>query len=232
MFNQSYDDKLHVLGRFWLSVALAVIFIVPAAICVYYNAWPPITGVLRGFIGVAPVFWTIGIIEVFTYTPMLGTGGTYLTFVTGNLTNLKIPCALNAMKAAKVKPGSEEGDVITTIAIAVSSLVTMTIIALGVFLLRYIQPVLSNEVLTPAFANILPALFGGLAVVFISRDWKISIIPVIVMVTLFIAFPILSEKIGSGTLVPIGAVVAIAGARILYKKGWLDDVKQIGRAHV
>ena len=52
--------------------------------------------------GVAPIFWTVGTIEVITYVPMLGVGGSYLGFVTGNLSNLKVPCALNAMQSAGV----------------------------------------------------------------------------------------------------------------------------------
>lgn len=223
----NYIERTHKLGRIWLTIVILTIIAVPTAFCVYYNAWPPITSLLRGLLGVIPIFWTISVIEVFTYIPMLGTGGTYITFVTGNLSNLKIPCALNAMKAAKVEPGSEEGDVITTIAVAVSSIVTMVIIALGVFLLRFIEPVINNPSLAPAFANILPALFGALAVVYISQNWKISIAPVVFMVAFFVFLPSIANYVGAGTLVPVGAVVAIAAARIMYKKGWLDsDYKQ------
>lgn len=218
----SYDDRTHRLGRIWLTLVILTIMAVPAILCIYYNAWPPISGVLRGLLGVIPIFWTISVIEVFTYVPMLGTGGTYITFVTGNLTNLKIPCALNAMKAAKVEPGSEEGDIITTISVAVSSIVTMVIIAAGVFLLRFVEPVINNPVLAPAFSNILPALFGALAVVYISQNLKISIVPVVFMISLFVFLPKIANFVGAGTLVPVGALVAIVSARIMYKKGWLD----------
>ena len=174
---------------------------------------------LKGFVGVAPIFWTVGVIEVITYVPMLGTGGSYLGFVTGNLSNLKVPCALNAMEAAKVEQGSEEGEVISTIAIAVSAIVTTVIIALGVILLAQIRPFLESPVMQPAFDNILPALFGGLAVVYISKNWKIALAPLIFMVVLFICVPSLASSVG--VLVPVGALLAIGVARILYKKGVL-----------
>lgn len=219
----SYDDRTHRLGRIWLALVILTIFAVPAVLCVYYDAWPKLTAVLRGLIGVVPIFWTISVIEVFTYIPMLGTGGTYLTFVTGNLTNLKIPCALNAMKAADVEPGSEEGDIITTIAVAVSSIVTMVIIAAGVFMLGFIEPVINSPALAPAFSNILPALFGGLAVVYISQNWKIAVAPVVFMVLFFVLLPNIANFVGAGTLVPVGALVAIVAARILFKKGLLND---------
>ena len=214
-----YFDSVHFTGRIWMLSAVTLMLMVPAAICVYYNAWPEITGVLKGLLGVAPIFWTVGVIEVFTYTPMLGAGGSYVGFVTGNLSNLKVPCALNAMENAKVEPGSEEGEIISTISICISSIVTMVVISLGVLLLGYLQPILQSPVLQPAFDNILPALFGGLAVVYVSKNWKIALAPLIFMLVLFISVPSLASSVG--VLVPVGALIAIGVSRILYKKNLL-----------
>ena len=216
---RSYRDSVHFSGRIWSFCALILLLAVPAAVCVYYNAWPPITGILKGFVSVAPIFWTVGTIEVLTYVPMLGTGGSYLGFVTGNLTNLKVPCALNAMERANVRQGSEEGEVISTVAIATSALVTTLIIAVGVLLLAQLRPFLESEIMQPAFDNILPSLFGGLAVVYVSKNWKIALAPLVFMVVLFICVPSLAS--GVGVLVPVGALIAIGVARILYNKGLL-----------
>lgn len=215
----SYRDSVHRMGRVWILSALALLLAVPAAICVYYKAWSPVGGILKGLLSIVPIFWTVGVIEVFTYVPMLGTGGSYLGFVTGNLANLKVPCALNSMDRAGVQAGTEEGEVISTLAIATSSIVTTVIIAAGVLLLSQIAPVLQSPVLQPAFENILPALFGALGVVFISKDWKIAIAPLVVMVTLFLLVPSLASAVG--ILVPVGALIAIGVARILYKKNLL-----------
>ena len=216
---RSYFDSVHFSGRIWMLSAVTLMLMVPVAVCVYYNAWPEITGVLKGLLGVAPIFWTVGVIEVFTYTPMLGAGGSYVGFVTGNLSNLKVPCALNAMETAKVDPGSEEGEIISTISICVSSIVTMVVISLGVLLLGYLQPILQSPMLQPAFDNILPALFGGLAVVYVSKNWKIALAPLIFMLVLFICVPSLASSVG--VLVPVGALIAIGVSRILYKKNLL-----------
>lgn len=216
---KSYQDSIHIAGRIWMLTALVLLVLVPTFICIHYKAWPGFGPVFKGLLGVAPIFWTVGTIEVFTYAPMLGAGGSYLGFVTGNLTNLKVPCALNAMRSAGVEPGSEEGEVLSTLAIAVSSLVTTVIIILGVCMLGALRPVLESPVLAPAFANILPALFGGLAVVYVSKDWKIALAPLIFMVVLFLCVPSLSSSVG--VLVPVGALLAIGVARILYKKGKL-----------
>ena len=214
-----YDDKTHLWGRLWMITATLLIVAVPAAICLYFNAWPPINGVLKGLLGVVPIYWTVCTIEVFTYAPMLGSGGTYLGFVTGNLTNLKVPCAINAMESAKVKPGTPEGEVLSTIAIAVSSIVTTIIIAVGVILFVQLTPLLESSTLKPAFDNILPALFGGLGVVYIAKSWKVAILPLAVMVVLFVVKPSLASSVG--ILVPIGAIISISWARFLYKKNML-----------
>ena len=216
---RSYMQSIHTAGRIWMLTALVLLILVPTIICIHYRSWPGFGPVFQGLLGVAPIFWTVGTIEVFTYTPMLGAGGSYLGFVTGNLTNLKVPCALNAMQSAGVEPGTEEGEVLSTIAIAVSSIVTMVIIILGVFMLNTLRPILESPMLAPAFANILPALFGGLAVVYVSKDWKIALAPLLFMVVLFLCVPSLASSVG--VLVPVGSLLAIGVARILYKKGLL-----------
>lgn len=209
--------KTDLYGKIWIWSAVLVVLMVPVAVCLHYNAWPQATAVLKGLLGVAPIYWTVGVIEVITYTPMLGTGGTYLAFVTGNLTSLKAPSALNAMENAEVKPGSEEGEVISTIAIATCSIVTTLVLVIGVCALTVLTPILDSPVLTPAFDNILPALFGGLAVVYVSKNWKLAIAPLIFMVVLFLAVPSLAGSVG--VLVPVGVIIALVAARILYKKG-------------
>ena len=151
---------------------------------------------------------------------MLGAGGSYLSFVTGNISNLKLPCALNALEQNEVSASSEEGEVISTIAIATSSIVTTVIILLGVICIVPLTPILEAPVLEPAFAQMLPALFGGLGVVFVSKNWKIAIAPVVLMLILFIFVPALNAGT-VGIMVPVSVLFTIAVARILYRKGVL-----------
>ena len=151
---------------------------------------------------------------------MLGAGGSYLSFVTGNISNLKLPCALNALEQADVKANSEEGEIVSTVAIAVSSIVTTLIIILGVILIIPLTPVLESPALAPAFAQILPALFGGLGVVFISKNAKLSVAPICLMLVLFIFVPALNAGT-VGIMVPVSVLFTVGVARILYKKGIL-----------
>lgn len=216
----SYMDSVHRDGRIWGIIVAAIILLFPVVVSVVFGVTPNIAVLLGGLVATAPMYWAIGIIEIFTYVPMLGAGGTYLSFVTGNISNLKLPCAIDAMERANVKASSEEGEVISTISIAVSSIVTTIIIIIGVLCIVPLTPLLESDILKPAFDMILPALFGGLAVVFISKNAKLSIAPIILMLVLFIFVPALNAGT-VGIMVPVGVVFTVAVARIMYKKGWL-----------
>jgi len=213
-------DKVHRWGTVWNLSVMGILLAFPVAVGILFQAAPDLHGLLMGLVATAPMYWAVGVIETFTYIPMLGAGGSYLSFVTGNISNLKLPCALNALEQAEVKAGSDEGEVVSTIAIAVSSIVTTLIIILGVILIVPLSPVLESPVLEPAFAQILPALFGGLGVVFVSRNWKIAIAPVSLMLVLFIAVPALNAGT-VGIMVPVSVLFTLGVSRILYKKGWL-----------
>ena len=218
--NLSYMDSVHHYGRIWGLILGALIIAVPLVFCIVFSALPKCVALASGLIATLPMYWAVGFIEIFTYVPMLGAGGTYLSFVTGNISNLKLPCAVDAMERAGVKANSEEGEVLSTISIAVSSIVTTVIILLGVLFIVPLQPILENPVLEPAFEMILPALFGGLGVVFVSKNVKLSIAPIVLMLALFIFIPALNQST-VGIMVPVGVLFTLGVARIMYKKGWL-----------
>lgn len=218
--NMTYMDSVHYYGRIWGIILGVLILAVPFVFCLIFSAVPQWNALAKGLVATLPMYWAVGFIEIFTYVPMLGAGGTYLSFVTGNISNLKLPCAVDAMERAGVKANSEEGEVLSTISIAVSSIVTTIIIILGVLFIVPLQPILENPVLEPAFEMILPALFGGLGVVFISKNVKLSIAPIILMLILFIFVPALNKGT-VGIMVPVGVLFTLGVARIMYKKGWL-----------
>jgi len=216
----TYLDSIHRYGRIWGIVLFVLIMAFPFAIAIIFDAKPEWGPLARGTLAILPMYWAVGIVEILTYVPMLGAGGAYLSFVTGNIANLKLPCAIDAMERANVKASSEEGEIISTISIAVSSIVTTLIIIIGVILIIPLSPILSSEVLNAAFEQLLPALFGGLAVVFISKNLKLSVAPIVLMLVLFIFVPALNAGT-VGIMVPVGVVFTIVLARILYKKGML-----------
>lgn len=216
---RSYDDATHLLGKIWVWGMGIVLMMFPTAVCLYYNAWPEGSALLKGLLAIAPMYWAVGIIEVLTYVPMLGAGGSYLGFITGSLTMLKVPCTLAAFDRVGVKSGTPEGEAVGTIAVAVSSIVTLLIIALGVLLIVPLTPILEAPALAPAFEQLLPALFGGLGAALIAKNLKVAVAPIVAMVVLFVAVPSLAGS--AAIFVPVAALIAIAAARVMYKKGML-----------
>ena len=213
-----YIDKMHRWGRIWAVITCTLVFAFPFALAIVFNAWPDFGVFLKGLFGVAVTFWPVGIIEVITYTPMLGVGGTYLSFVTGNLTSLKVPCALDAMEKADVKADSDEGEVISTIAIATSSIMTILIILLGVIMIIPLLSLMEQfPQITYAFDNVLPALFGGLGVVYLSRYFKIAVLPMTLMLLLFVFVPYLNAGM-VGIMIPVSMVITLCYSRVLYNK--------------
>lgn len=214
---EEYMNSVHRSGRIWNLSVMVLLILFPILAAVIFGVLPDWKALGLGIIATCPMYWAVGVIETITYVPMLGAGGSYLSFVTGNISNLKLPCAINALDQAEVKANSEEGEIVSTVAIAISSIVTTLIIIVGVILIVPLMPILQSKALEPAFAQILPALFGGLGVVFISKNWKISIAPVILMLILFIFVPALNAST-VGIVVPVSVVFTVAVTRFLYKK--------------
>ena len=218
--NLAYIDSVHRDGRIWNIGVMILLMMFPISVALIFGAAPDWGALVVGLIATAPMYWAVGVVETITFVPMLGAGGSYLSFVTGNISNLKLPCAINALEQNEVSASSEEGEIISTIAIATSSIVTTIIILLGVILIVPLSPILEAPVLEPAFAQMLPALFGGLGVAFVSKNWKIAIAPVVLMLILFISVPALNAGT-VGIMVPVSVLFTIGVSRILYKRGVL-----------
>ena len=216
----SYIDSVHRDGTIWNLTVMVLLMAFPLTVAFLFGAAPDWGALLVGLIATAPMYWAVGVIETITFVPMLGAGGSYLSFVTGNISNLKLPCALNALEQNGVSASSEEGEIISTIAIATSSIVTTIIILIGVICIVPLTPILEAPVLEPAFAQMLPALFGGLGVAFVSKNWRIAVAPVALMLVLFIFVPALNSGT-VGIMVPVSVLFTIGVARILYKRGVL-----------
>lgn len=202
-----------------MMVASIIIVGAPIFVCFAFHTSIDWAIFAAGLMAVVPIYWPVSFVEVLTYTPMLGIGGTFLAFVTGNVTNIKIPAVLNATETNNIKSGTNEYEIIATIAVAVSSIATTLIVAIGVLALSQITPVLNSPSLSPVFDNILPALFGGLGYMYFKKNWKIAITPCVFMLIMFIAIPPLASMVG--IMVPVGIIVSLIAARIMFKKNIL-----------
>ena len=213
---EQYRKNTHVLGLVFTIATLILLVGAPFAIGLCVGAMPDLKAVAKGFVSVGLVWTVSSVVEFLVYTPMLGSGGSYLAFITGNLINMKIPCAVFSRDMAGVKTGTPENEIISTLSIAVSSLVTIVVLALGVLLLQPLKPVLQSPALQPAFNNVVPALFGAMAYKYYRHNLKIAAVPLILMTLLFVFVPSLTGST-SILIIPSGAI-AIGIAYLLYKK--------------
>lgn len=211
-----YNDRTHVYGRIACIVTLILLLTAPFLIGKYLSAPPDLGAFGKGFLAIGLVWFVSCIAEYLIYTPMLGVGGGYLAFITGNLINMKIPCAVNARDIVGAKAGTPENEIISTLSIATASLVTIVVLALGVLLLIPLQPILQSPVLQPAFDNVVPALFGAMAYKYFRGNLNIAIIPLVLMSLLFVLVPSLMGST-SFMILPSGAI-AIGIAWLLFKK--------------
>lgn len=214
---KTYFDKVHTWGILWNIGALIVLLGCPIIICIDLGVGPDFGALKVVMPKLMTLYWLTAIVEVITYVPLLGAGGTYLSFVTGNISNLKLPCGLKAMENAKVRANTEEGEVISTIAIAVSAIVTTVIIAVGVLVFSPVLGKLTTGVFKPAFDFVLPALFGALAASYFGKHLKLCVAPLIAGIIVLVFSP----AMGAGTLMFITIVAAVAGVGVLYKLKWL-----------
>lgn len=218
-FLEQFNNGLHRLGRIMTISVIFILVAVPFVMGVIFGVSPELEGFLTGLLRVGVVYYLMAIAEFLIYTPMLGTGGSYLAFITGNVTNMKIPCAMNARDIAGTEVGTAENEIVSTLSIATSAIVTMLVIVAGVILLVSLQPVLQNEALLPAFNNVVPALFGALGFKYFSKSPQIAVVPVALMSILCIFIPSLINET-SALMMPCGALALLIGF-ILFKKGKL-----------
>ena len=211
-----YNEKTHFYGRIGLWIGIVLLLAAPFLCGVSLNAMPDLGAFAKGLAQIAIIYIPSCIVEFLIYMPMLGAGGSYLAFITGNLINMKIPCALNARDIAGTEAGTTENEIVSTLSIAASSLVTTLVIAIGVLLIIPLRPVLEMPELQPAFNNVVPALFGAMAYKYFRRSMKLVAIPLVVMTVLFIVAPGLIGSVGF--LMLISGAIAIGQAYYYFKR--------------
>lgn len=213
--SMDYNLKSHIIGKIWMFAALVVFFAVPTTICLYYDVKPDMkvlgsTAVIIPFL----INFLSGVFEPIIYSPMLGTNSAYLAFITGNLSNLKIPCVVKAQEICGTKLGTEENEVVSTLSVATSTLVTTLIIAVFVLILAVSNlqdAIVKNEWIIPAFTCVVYALFGSLGGKYVVKNIKLAVFPLTIIVVLSIVLGVLKVNPGSAYLFVGIALCAIFG---------------------
>ena len=216
LYLEKYNERTHLFGRIGLWIGIVLLIGAPFVMGISLDAMPNLSAFGKGLAQIAIIYIPSCIVEFLIYTPMLGAGGSYLAFITGNLINMKIPCALNARDIVGTEAGTTENEIVSTLSIATSSLVTTVVIAIGVLLITPLRPVLEAPALQPAFNNVVPALFGAMAFNYFRKGKKLVAIPLVVMTVLFICVPSLIGSVGF--LMLLSGAIAIGHAWMLFRK--------------
>jgi len=212
----TYENKVHLIGRSTLMIGLLLSFLPPVILWLVYGIAPPFKNLLNGIISISSVMIAVSIVEVLTFAPLLGSSAMYMSYLTGNISNMKIPSAAISMEVAEVKPSTEEGDIISTIAIAGSVIMSEIIIVVGVIMIAPISTKLNNPLIQPAFEQILPALFGSIGAYYILKEWKLAAAPLSMAVALS-----LIGNLPTSITIPISVLTSVLTAKYLYKKNLL-----------
>lgn len=218
MKTMDFNTRYHLIGRIWIIFGICLFFSVPITMCLYYQTEPNWAVFAdAGIITLLIVNLGSCLGEPILYAPMLGTNSEYLAFITGNLSNLKIPCVVRAHEVYEADRNSEEYEIISTISVATSTLITIVIIAVFVLVLALangaIDAIRANEWITPAFSCVVYALFGSLGGKYVVKNPKLAIPPLIIIVVLSIVLGFLHVSPGSVYLV-IGIVLCLVTAII------------------
>lgn len=220
---KTFAEEMILAGRIGILITLVLLFAVPTIFGIYYDAMPTFENIVLAS-GLFPMYLAIGISEVMIFTPLLGSS-TYITFITGNIMNLKVPVANNAQTLMNTTKGTEKSDVITTLAIGVSSMVTITILVIGVILISPLQPFMEQEVIQNASDYVLPALFGALIIGVMkpSGDYVVKnkmlagAIPFVLL--LIVNIFVFNTLTSSGGIVIVVAPITIGIAYVLFRRG-------------
>ena len=237
VITDSFQAWAHKWGRIGTLIALIYMIGLPFVVLSAYGCMPSLGEVINiGTISILMIYIPVGISEAISYTPILG-ASSYLTFITGNIMTLKLPVAVNAMKITKKEPNTPEGEAISSVAVAVSSIMTVIILALAALLSTWISPVFELPSVKTASNYLIPALFGSLTLGLfgstntgkkVVKNGVMGVLPVIILVTV-IALLVRISSGGSlfgaiGFLILFMLPIAIISSRIMWKKGIIKVV--------
>lgn len=219
MMENSYENKVHIIGRTTLVIGLTLTFLPPVLLWIIYGIVPPMKNLINGIISISSVMLPVSLVEVLTFTPLLGASAMYMSYLTGNIANMKIPSAAISMEVAEVEPSTKEGDIIATIAIAGSVVASEIVILAGVLMIAPISANLNNPIIQPAFEQVLPALFGSIGAYYILKEWKLAVVPLVIAIALNVV-----PGLPTAITIPICVLASVFGAKFLYKKKMIGDI--------
>lgn len=220
-FENEYMPKMNKIGKITGFLGVAVAFLPAILLAVVYGILPKPAALATAFVAGASSFGVLWFVEPISYFSVLGPVGTYMAFLSGNISNMRVPCASMAQVAAEVEPGSEKGSVVATIGMAVSIIINVSVLTIGVILGSSILAMLPASV-TMALGYLLPALFGALLVQFglNAKSHAASILVFAILINIALNAGVFAWLPGANNYLAIltSVFLSIAVAIVMYGK--------------
>ena len=185
-YSLEYLPKMHRIGKIIGVLAVLASFMPALTLGVVYGLWPDVAALGTAALSAIASFGVLWFVEPLSYYPVVGPMGTYMAFVSGNISNMRIPCASMAQISAEVEPGSDKGSVIATIGMGVSIVINTLVLTVGVIAGSSILSMLPASVVG-ALNYLLPALFGALLVQFGMKNKSHTVLMLVIGILLNIA---------------------------------------------
>ncbi|MBO1308381.1 hypothetical protein JZO70_19555 [Enterococcus sp. 669A] len=213
-----FNNRIHLVGRLTVLICLISFISLPIILSGVYNAHIDYALVFQNALPLLATFTVAGVSENLSYAPIIGAGALYTSCVTGDLSNMKVPASKNAMDLLGVEAGTEKGDLVSIFAASTCTIVTTTIALAGMlFLAPIIEPIYNNPIINPAFANLLPALFGALIVPTIISNLKVNIPVFVIPSIVLLVFGADFFQSNQGFILLFTALLAVAYSYFMSK---------------
>jgi hypothetical protein len=178
-FGESFTKHIIKIGRWTVLLAVPLCFLPAVYLWMRYGALPPLGAILTGWFLIATIYGSWYVVEPISYFPILGLSGTYMSFLSGNIMNMRVPCAAVAQEVMGVQSGTKEAELVATIGIAgsiITNLIVVTIAAVaGNILFKYFPPAIVK-----AFDYVLPSIFGALFAMYAIKFPKYGVFAIAV----------------------------------------------------
>lgn len=170
--NFNYQSWIHKFGISTSVLLLGAMAGLPITASIIYDMWPDFQALWPGFVAVILFMAPYLPSETIGYMSVMGPGALYLSYITGNVTNLRMPATVGTINALGIEPNTDECHTLAIIACGASVITSIAIVAIGVMISAPLAPIIQSPVLQPAFDYVVPALFGGLVAQTVMKSRK------------------------------------------------------------
>ena len=172
----------------------------------FYDVFPGLQNIFSGWVLIASIYLVYAVVEPISFYPVLGLPGTYLSFLGGNIGNMRVPCSAIAQEAVGVQPGTKKAELVSTLGIIgsiITNIIVVTIAAFGGAALMNAFP----PIIIEAFEYVSPAIFGAIFAMYAAKKYTYGIFAIIIA-----SIMLLIGGIPTYVMIPVSVFATVAFA--------------------